>query len=132
MTDHIMFDLPVNADEWDVADLCSRRPRTREDLVGYSRLFPKSCIGKYVIARDPDKNKDLVPVLYLVDRQKTEKWWWSCHAGYAYVVDSEERARELAKRYKGTNVRAMRVTEELAQGPDDTKDTGYGIPEITW
>jgi hypothetical protein len=114
----------INGHDWDVQDLEADQSMTRQELEKLSKAFPGSCVGKYVVARDPDKNKSLVPVLYLVDRRKTTQWWWSCNAKYAYVIPEEERAKELAARYRGTNVRVVKITEDMVVKEE--------MNEITW
>lgn len=111
-------------DDADYEDRMYERQRAKErwlkqfaqSLSAKSRTFPKSDVGKYVIARDSDKRPDLVPVLYLVDRRKCQEFWWSCDAKIAFVLDTETRADELASHYKGTNLRVLAITEEMTNG----------------
>lgn len=109
-----------NTEHW--PDMAGRRDDekvTKEELEKLSRSFAACDVGRYAIARDPEKCVDKVPVLYLVDRRASTKWWWSCDARIAYVVDTLDRAEEIARKYRGRNLRAVRITQDMAQDTGD-------------
>ena len=71
--------------------------------------FMKSDIGKFVVAQTPRKNKSVVKLLYLVDRTRTKRFWWSHDALFAMVFERKEAAEFQAKRYKYNKARVLEV-----------------------
>ncbi len=55
--------------------------------------------GKYVIVQNAKRNKQVVHKLYLVDRRKTKRWWWTFNGFYALTFDSKEIAEKYANKY---------------------------------
>lgn len=92
------------------------REEKREYLAGRSRAWRREDEGKYVLVRDPFRNQDMVPVLYLVDRRKTRDYWWSADADFAARFTSLEMATRQRRKYKFGNVRVMRITSAMAEG----------------
>ena len=78
------------------------------------QCFKKSDVGKYVVAQTPRRNKAVMSVLYLVDRNKTKQFWWSHDSFYAMVFEKESAAQIQAKKYKYNKARVKKITENMA------------------
>lgn len=53
----------------------------------------------YYVIRDGDGGK----TLFLVDREKTRKFWWTCTFGLALEIHSREAAKKIARNLKYGN-----------------------------
>ena len=78
------------------------------------RCFNKSDIGKYVVVQNSRMNKKVMPTMYLVDRSKTKRMWWSPDSYYAMVFDNKSAAEYQAKRYKFNKPRVQQITSYMA------------------
>lgn len=76
--------------------------------------FHKQDIGKYVVAQVPRKNKSVVKLLYLVDRSRTKRFWWSHDAEYAMVFDKKSAAEIQASRYRFNRARVLEIKPHMA------------------
>lgn len=73
-----------------------------------SKRFNKCDVGKYVVTKCPSF-KRVVNILYLVDRSKTKRFWWSPDAKYAMVFNSKEAAEERAAKYKYGKFKVIKI-----------------------
>ena len=76
--------------------------------------FIESCIGKFVVVQTPRKNKGVVKLLYLVDRNRTKRFWWSHDAIFAMVFDKREAAEIQARKYRYNKARVMEIKPYMA------------------
>ena len=67
--------------------------------------FSHSDIGKFVVIQDSRRKKNIMPTMFLVDRHKTKRMWWSPSSFLAMVFDKESAAKYQAKKYKYNNAR---------------------------
>ena len=74
------------------------KPYSKSDRRDYvdakSSTFPTSKVGKWVITQNPRRNKGVVNILYLVDRNLTKRFWWSPDSFYAMIFENESAARK--------------------------------------
>ena len=93
-------------------------PYSRADRADYvsakGRCFNKSDIGKYVVVQNSRINKKVMPTMYLVDRSKTKRMWWSPDSYYAMVFNNKSAAEFQAKRYKFNKPRVMQIKPYMA------------------
>lgn len=73
-----------------------------------SKRFNKCDVGKYVVTKC-SSFKRVVNILYLVDRSKTKRFWWSPDAKYAMVFNSKEAAEERAAKYKYGKFKVIKI-----------------------
>jgi len=85
----------------------------KEKIKAKSRRFKKEDLGKYVIVQDPCLDKDLIDWLFLVDRRKTKKMWWSHDAGFAIVFQKKSAAELQVRKYKYNNVKVVKVQKSM-------------------
>ena len=78
-----------------------------------ARCFSKSDIGKFVIIQDSRRKKNIMPTMFLVDRHKTKRMWWSPSSFLAMVFDKESAAEYQARRYKYNNARVKKITPTM-------------------
>lgn len=83
-------------------------------LKARSHCFSKEDIGKYVIVQNSRRNRNVMPTMYLVDRAKTKRMWWSPASIYAMVFESKSAAEYQAKRYKYNKARVKQITPQMA------------------
>lgn len=83
-------------------------------VIARSHCFSKKDIGKYVVVQNTRRNKNIVSKLYLVDRTKTKRMWWSPASIYAMIFEKKSAAEYQAKRYKYNKVRVKQITQEMA------------------
>ncbi|MBQ9821791.1 MAG: hypothetical protein IJM58_06680 [Muribaculaceae bacterium] len=81
----------------------------REYIADKENRFNRQDVGKYVVVQTPRKNKKVMRRLYLVDRNKTKRFWWSHDALYAMVFNDKSAAELQAKRYKYNNTRVVEI-----------------------
>lgn len=81
----------------------------REYIREKSHSFNKKDVGKYVIAQTPRKNRGVVERLYLVDRRKTTRFWWSHDATFAMIFEDKEAASRQAAKYKYNKARVIQI-----------------------
>lgn len=93
-------------------------PYSRAERADYIRAknnrFAKSEIGKFVVAQTPRKNKGVVKLLYLVDRNISKRFWWSHDAMLAMIFDKREAAEFQARKYRYNKVRVMEIKPYMA------------------
>lgn len=75
--------------------------------------FSESDIGKFVIIQNSRRKKNIMPTMFLVDRHKTKRMWWSPSSFLAMVFDKESAAKYQAKRYKYNNARVKKITPAM-------------------
>ena len=78
-----------------------------------ARCFSESDIGKFVIIQNSRRKKNIMPTMFLVDRHKTKRMWWSPSSFLAMVFDKESAAKYQAKRYKYNNARVKKITPAM-------------------
>lgn len=78
-----------------------------------ARYFSESDIGKFVIIQNSRRKKNIMPTMFLVDRHKTKRMWWSPSSFLAMVFDKESAAKYQAKRYKYNNARVKKITPAM-------------------
>ena len=83
-------------------------------VIARSHCFSKKDIGKYVVVQNTRRNKNIVSKLYLVDRTKTKRMWWSPASIYAMIFEKKSAAEYQAKKYKYNKVRIKQITQEMA------------------
>lgn len=93
-------------------------PYTKEYKADYvhakGHCFSKSEIGKYVVVQNSRRNKEVMPTMYLVNRNITKRMWWSPSAFLAMVFENKSAAEIQAKKYKYNNVRVKQITSAMA------------------
>jgi hypothetical protein len=92
---------------------------TIEDRKDYidakGRCFKKEDIGKYVIVQNSRHNKKVMPIMYLVDRRITKRWWWSPDSHYAMIFDDKSSAERMLSKYKYNKVRYIKIQSWRAE-----------------
>jgi hypothetical protein len=91
------------------------RVRRRKFIAEKEKRFSKKDKEKFVITQTPRKNTAVVKTLYLVDRSKTRRFWWSHDAYFAKKFDSESEAMNKALKYKYNNCRVIKI-ENIING----------------
>ena len=91
------------------------RVRRRKFIAEKEKRFSKKDKEKFVITQTPRKNTSVVKTLYLVDRGKTRRFWWSHDAYFAMKFDSESEAMARALKYKYNNCRVIKI-ENIING----------------
>ena len=86
----------------------------RDYLTAKSNRFRKADVGKWVVTQTPRRDKKLIKRLYLVDRKRTHRFWWSHDADYAMVFEKRTAAEYQARRYKFNNARVMEIKPYMA------------------
>lgn len=93
-------------------------PYTNSEKRDYIRAknccFRKQDIGKFVVVQNPRRNKSVMKLLYLVDRKKTKRFWWSHEASYAMVFDKKSAAEVQANRYRFNKARVVEIKSHMA------------------
>jgi hypothetical protein len=93
-------------------------PLSIEDKADYvsarGRCFRKEDIGKFVIVQNSRRNKKVMPTMYLVDRNKTQRMWWSPSSIYAMVFEKQSAAEYQAKKYRYNKARVMKISSSMA------------------
>lgn len=77
--------------------------------------FKKEDIGKFVIVQTPRIRKVTIKRLYLVDRSKTKRFWWSHDALYAMVFNDKSAAEFQAGKYKHNNIEVIEITKNMVR-----------------
>ncbi|MBQ7280578.1 MAG: hypothetical protein IJR13_07655 [Bacteroidales bacterium] len=94
------------------------KPYSKSDRRDYvdakSSTFPTSKVGKWVITQNPRRNKGVVNILYLVDRNLTKRFWWSPDSFYAMIFENESAARKQAAKYRFNKVSVRQITSSMA------------------
>ena len=85
----------------------------REYIRDKETRFKKSDIGKFVVVQKAKRNRKVMSILYLVDRKKTKRFWWSHDAYYAMVFEKESAAKYQAERYKYNNATVKQITSSM-------------------
>lgn len=85
----------------------------RREYIREKSRFNKTDVGKYVIVQKTRKNRDVVEKLYLVDRRKTTKFWWSHDAFYAMKFESKDAAMKQAEKYKYNKARVVQIVNNI-------------------
>ena len=75
-----------------------------------AHCFSKNDIGKFVVIQNSRRKRNIMPIMYLVDRHRTKRMWWSPSAFFAMVFEKESAAKFQAKRYKYNNARVKKIT----------------------
>jgi len=94
------------------------RAERREYVNAKSRTFKKSDIGKFVVVQKSRYKGSIVKTMFLVDRNKTKRFWWSHDSSYAMVFEKESAARTQAAKYHYNKVSVKQITPNMA-------DRGY-------
>lgn len=88
----------------------------RQDYVNAkSRTFKKSDIGKWVVTQQPRRKKNVVSILFLVDRNLTKRFWWSPDSSYAMVFEKESVAKIQASKYRFNKASVKQITSSMAE-----------------
>lgn len=88
----------------------------RKDYINAkSRCFKKEDIGKYIIVQNSRHNKKVMPIMYLVDRHSTKRWWWSPDSHYAMIFDNKSSAERMLSKYKYNKVRCIKIQSWMAE-----------------
>lgn len=77
--------------------------------------FKKEDIGKFVVVQIPRIRKATVKRLYLVDRSKTKRFWWSHDALYAMVFNDKSAAEFQAGKYKHNTIEVVEITKNMVR-----------------
>ena len=77
--------------------------------------FKKEDIGKFVVVQIPRLRKKTVKRLYLVDRSKTKRFWWSHDASYAMVFNNKSAAESQAGKYKHNDIKVVEITKNMVR-----------------
>ena len=77
------------------------------------RCFSESDIGKFVVIQNSRRKKNIIPTMFLVDRHKTKRMWWSPSSFLAMIFEKESAAKYQAKRYKYNNARVKKITPAM-------------------
>lgn len=80
----------------------------------FHAFSPKS-IGKWCVVQKPKRKRNTISRLFLVDRNRTKRWWWSPDAFYAMVFDNESAARFQIRRYKYNKPKIMQITPAMTE-----------------
>lgn len=75
----------------------------REYLLDKASNFRDSDRGKFIVAQSPRRNKRIIPILYLVDRSITKRFWWSHDAKYAMIFNNKDAAQNAINKLKFNN-----------------------------
>ena len=75
--------------------------------------FKKEDGEKFVITQRPKHKKETVNILYLCDRSKTKRYWWSTSAFLAMKFDDKEAAEEQRKKYKFGDIKIEKIKDLL-------------------
>jgi hypothetical protein len=86
----------------------------RKYIYKRSHSFKLGDMGKWVIFVYPKKKANTIERLFLVDRNKTKKWWWSPAASYAMIFDTKEMANLQANKYKYNRPTVIQISAEMA------------------
>lgn len=93
-------------------------PYSQEEKYFYvqarERCFSKKDIGKYVVIQNSRRNRKVMPTMYLVDRAKTKRMWWSPASSFAMVFEKRSAAEFQAKRYRYNRARVKQITAAMA------------------
>ena len=93
-------------------------PHSRSDRRDYvdakSRTFRKADVDKWVVVQKPRRKRGVVSILYLVDRKKTKRFWWSPDSSYAMVFEKESAARIQAAKYRFNKASVKQITPDMA------------------
>jgi len=88
-------------------------PYTTEEKMYFIRSknfrFSKSDIGKFVIIQTPRRNKNVMKILYLVDRQKCKTFWWSHDSNFAMIFNCRSAAQNQVSKYRYNNAKIMEI-----------------------
>lgn len=88
----------------------------REDYIyEKSMSFSGIYLGRYVVVQNSRNNRMVMPFMYLVDRRKTKRMWWSPDAAFAMVFTDKAAAEQQAKKYKYNNVRVRQITSFMTK-----------------
>lgn len=87
----------------------------RAYIAAKERRFKKEDIGKFVIVQIPRLRKKTVKRLYLVDRSKTKRFWWSHDAVYAMVFNNKSAAEFQAGKYKHNDIKVVEITKNMVR-----------------
>ncbi len=105
------------SENYDGCEVCFEsytKSERRDYIDAKSRTFKKSDIGKWVVVQKPRRKKDVVSVLYLVDRSLTKRFWWSHDSFYAMVFEKESAARIQAAKYRFNKASVRQITSSMA------------------
>jgi len=80
----------------------------RQFLAAKGRFTPRDK-GKFVIVQSTRVNRKLISRLFLVDRNKTKRFWWSHDAQYAMLFIDRAAAEKTASRYKYNNAHVVEI-----------------------
>ena len=83
-------------------------------VMAKTQCFDKSDVGKYVITQRSRRNSRVMPFMYLVDRTKTKRMWWSPDATFAMVFEKQSAAEYQARKYHYNNVKVKQITPAMA------------------
>lgn len=75
----------------------------------------KKDVGKWVVIQDAQRDTEKSPFVYLVDRTKCRKLWWSEDARKAMLFNKQTAAEYQARRYHYNNVRVRQIVS-MADG----------------
>jgi len=84
--------------------------------------FGKGDVGKYVVVQTPRRNKSVVKMLYLTDRNLTKRFWWSPDAVYAMVFENKDSAMHQAMRYRYNKARVLQIKPYMADADGFEKE----------
>ena len=117
-----MFDYGTEAEHLaDISDFDFNddfEPYSQEEKYLYVKArgccFSKDDVGKYVVIQNSRRNKMVMPTMYLVDRTKTKRMWWSPASSFAMVFEKRTAAEYQAKRYRFNKARVKQITPAMA------------------
>ena len=93
-------------------------PYSKSDRRDYvdakSRTFKRSDVGKFVVIQKPRRNRGVVSVLFLVNRNLTKRFWWSPDSSYAMVFEKEIAAKTQAAKYRFNKASVKQITPGMA------------------
>lgn len=89
------------------------RIERREYCNAKSNAFRATDEGKFVLVKKAERNRDVVPTLYLVDRDITKRFWWSPSSFHAMIFEKKSAAEIQAKKYRYGNVKVKQITKDM-------------------
>lgn len=96
---------------------CRRSVLEREAYVQAKlNRFRHDQIGGFVVVRKPQMKQSTVETLYLADRAKTQRMWWTVDARLAIVFRNRDKAMDVAARLRYGQASVRRITTDMAGG----------------
>ena len=89
------------------------------------RCFSRKDVGKYVVIQNSRSNQKVMPTMFLVDRNRTKRMWWSPDSSYAMVFNSKDAAERQANKYRYNKPRVKRITSAMAETEEFLLNYGH-------